>query len=230
MSERTEFFVHYDGAHAISRTGNSVPQAIEAEHLAQDWAGIGYNFVVDQAGSVFEGRGWNLQGAHCPGHNRSGLGVQIAVGGDQSPSDAALNAARALYDEACARTGRSLSKRGHKDGFATLCPGPKLYSWVQAGMPAPGGSGNGGGGVPAALSAEVKPGARHPQVRDLQELLLAAGYGPIPGAVTDYYGPATQNAVARFHDRHPDLKSRGVSRDYAIGARGFALLQKEAGR
>ncbi|MFJ1932612.1 N-acetylmuramoyl-L-alanine amidase [Kitasatospora sp. NPDC088160] len=231
QSERTEFYVHYDGGDPVGRTGNAVPQAIEREHLGNGWAGIGYNFVVDQDGAIYEGRGWNLQGAHCPGHNRSAFGVQIAIGGDQAPSAAALNAARALYDETCARAGRSLAKRGHKDGFATLCPGPKLYSWVQAGMPAPGGGGNGGGGgALVALAAGVKPGVRHPQVRELQELLLKAGYGPIPGAVTDYYGPATQNAVARFHDRHQDLKSRGVSKDYAIGARGWALLQKEAGR
>ncbi|MFE2104300.1 N-acetylmuramoyl-L-alanine amidase [Kitasatospora sp. NPDC059463] len=228
LDARTEFFIHYDGAHPVGRTGVDVPRAIEREHLGNGWAGVGYNFVIDQAGAVYEGRGWNLQGAHCPDHNRSGIGVQIAVGGDQAPSDAALRSARALYDLASAKTGRTLAMRGHKDGFATECPGRRLYSWVQAGMPAPGDGGGAGGLVP--LAAGVKPGARHPQVRELQELLLKTGYGPIPGAVTDYYGPATQNAVARFHDRHPDLKSRGISKDYAIGARGFTLLQQEAGR
>ncbi|MFD8611086.1 peptidoglycan-binding protein [Streptomyces sp. NPDC059631] len=136
LSQRTEYFVHYDGAAHITRTGYAIPRAIEAEHLAQGWAGIGYNFVVDQAGNIYEGRGWDRQGAHCPGHNISGLGVQVAVGGDQEPSTAALAACRALYDEACRRTGRNLAKKGHKDGFNTLCPGTKLYAWVKAGMPA----------------------------------------------------------------------------------------------
>lgn len=137
-SSRTEFFIHYDGASHINRTGNSVMRAIEAEHLANGWAGVGYHFVVDQAGTIFEGRGWTLQGAHCPGHNVSGFGVQIAIGGDQEPSVKALAAARALYDEACRRTGRTLAKRGHRDGIATLCPGGLLYAWVKAGMPAQG--------------------------------------------------------------------------------------------
>ncbi|WP_420833952.1 peptidoglycan recognition protein family protein [Streptomyces antarcticus] len=229
LSQRTEFFIHYDGADHIDRTGPSVPQAIERGHLGQGWAGIGYSFVVDQAGNVFEGRGWSLQGAHCPGHNVTGFGVQIAVGGDQEPSAKALAAARALYDEACRKTGRTLAKRGHKDGFATECPGGRLYAWVQAGMPASSTGGEGGGNV-VALASGVKPGARHPQVRELQQLLLQTGYGPIPGAVTDFYGPATQSAVARFHDRHTELKSTGVSRDVTIGGRGFAVLQKEAGR
>ncbi|WP_406113938.1 LysM peptidoglycan-binding domain-containing protein [Kitasatospora purpeofusca] len=145
LSERTEYFIHYDGGTPVSRTGNAIPRAIESEHLGNGWSGIGYHFVVDQAGNIYEGRGWSYQGAHCPNHNRSGIGVQIAIGGDQAPTDAALRSARALYDEACARTGRRLAMRGHRDGFATECPGRRLYAWVQAGMPAPGGGGNDGG-------------------------------------------------------------------------------------
>ncbi|MEV4966646.1 peptidoglycan-binding protein [Streptomyces sp. NPDC024062] len=138
LSQRREFFVHYDGAHHVTRTGNAIPRAIEAEHFGNRWAGIGYNFVVSQAGQIFEGRGWDRQGAHCPGHNVSGIAVQIAVGGDQEPTPAALAACRALYDEACKKTGRTLAKRGHRDGIATACPGGTLYAWVKAGMPADG--------------------------------------------------------------------------------------------
>ncbi|MFJ6680599.1 peptidoglycan-binding protein [Streptomyces werraensis] len=329
LSSRTEFFIHYDGAHHITATGNSVPQAIDRQHQAQGWAGIGYNFVIDQAGNVFEGRGWTKQGAHCPNHNISGIGVQIAIGGDQEPSEKALAAARALYDEACKKTGRKLAKKGHKDGFATACPGPKLYAWVKAGMPAgdydapeapasekpaswdgksfPGASafklgqshpavtvlgqrlvahgygrfykegpgprftevdkdatqafqkaqgwtGSDADGYPGAetwkrlmaapkkataapakssivaLNSAVKPGATHAQVKELQQLLVKAGYGPIKGAYTTYYGPETQKAVARFHNKNPHLKSAGVSYDPVIGKKGFVELQKEAGR
>ena len=140
MYERTEFYIHHDGDTPVVRTGISIPRQIEAEHLGNGWSGIGYHFVVSQAGEVFEGRGWNLQGAHCPNHNRSAFGVQIAIGGDQEPSKAALTAARDLYELACQRTGRSLAMHGHRDGFNTDCPGDRLYSWVQAGMPYPDGA------------------------------------------------------------------------------------------
>ncbi|MFI5863572.1 peptidoglycan-binding protein [Streptomyces sp. NPDC051546] len=325
LAQRTEFFIHYDGADHITRTGNSVPQAIERGHLGQGWAGIGYSFVVDQEGVAYEGRGWTLQGAHCPDHNISGIGVQIAIGGDQEPSAKALATARALYDEACQKTGRTLAMKGHKDGFATACPGVRLYAWVKAGMPAgnyedP----NGGGSKPpvnwdgtsfpgagafalgrshpavtvlgqrlvahgygrfykegpgprfseadrsateafqkaqgwtgsdadgypgaetwkrllaapkpttpssiVALNPAVKPGAKHAQVKELQQLLIAAGYGPIPGAYSTYYGPETQKAVARFHNKNPQYRAAGTSYDPAIGQRGFIELQKEAGR
>lgn len=319
LSRRTAFFIHYDGGNEIHYTGNRVPQAIERAHLAQGWAGVGYNFVVDQDGRIFEGRGWTKQGAHCPGHNVTGLGVQIAIGGDQKPSTKALAAARALYDEACRRTGRKLAKKGHRDGFATACPGKHLYAWVQAGMPAgdyeapeeekkpaawdgvsfpgadafslgrshpavtvlgerlvahgygrfykvgpgprfseadkdatqafqeaQGWTGSDADGYPGpetwkrlmaapkskivALNSAVKPGATHRQVEVLQRLLVKAGYGPIKGAYTSYYGPETQKAVARFHNANPQYRSVGRSYDPAIGKKGFAHLQKEAGR
>lgn len=132
---RTEFFVHYDGGEEVTRTGDAIPRAIERTHRANGWKGIGYNFVVDQAGNVYEGRGWNGVGAHCPNHNISGIGVQVAIGADQTPSAAALNAVRDLYDEACNRAGRQLAKLGHRDGKPTACPGGKLYAWVKLGMP-----------------------------------------------------------------------------------------------
>ncbi|MFE9254026.1 peptidoglycan-binding protein [Streptomyces sp. NPDC006879] len=134
LSERTEFFAHWHGGPPPYSEGVRVPREIEKIHIGQGWAGVGYSFVVDQAGTIYEGRGWSLQGAHCPGHNRSGFGIQVSIGTGQKPSAKALAAVRALYDEACRRTGRILAKKGHKDGYATACPGPDLYAWVHAGM------------------------------------------------------------------------------------------------
>lgn len=79
-----------------------------------------------------------------------------------------------------------------------------------------------------ALNSAVKPGATHAQVKELQQLLVKAGYGPIKGAYTTYYGTETQKAVARFHKKNPHLASG--SYDPAIGPKGFVELQKEAGR
>lgn len=191
LSRRTEFFVHYDGGTPITRTGYSIMRAIEAQHIGQGWSGVGYNFVVDQQGNIYEGRGWHLQGAHCPNHNVTGIGVQIAIGGDQKPSDKALAACRALYEEACRLTGRTLAKKGHKDGFATLCPGKHLYAWVQQGMPAgdykpapdPGGSIPGGGSSSIARyktiinGLEYGYGAYGAHVTRVGEELVKRGFG-----------------------------------------------------
>ncbi|MGW1258447.1 peptidoglycan recognition protein family protein [Streptomyces sp. NPDC002513] len=105
-------------------------------------------------------------------------------------------------------------------------PIDRLIALVKGGKPAPSKPSSG----IVALSAGVRPGARHPQVKELQQLLIKAGYGPIKGAVTDYYGVNTQAAVARFHDRNPKYKSIGLIRDPRIGPSGFVALQKLAGR
>lgn len=145
-SRRTEFFVHYDGKYHITHLGDAIMKRLERIHKGNKWKTVGYNFVVDQQGNAYEGRGWNGVGAHCPKHNVSGIGVQVAIGGDQVPSEAALATVRALYNEACERSQRQLKKLGHRDGKATECPGTLLYNWVKQGFPA-----GAGGGTPPVL-------------------------------------------------------------------------------
>lgn len=138
LSDRTEFFVHYEGAPTDGAGGVAVPRAIHQYHRdVQRWRGIGYSWVVTQDGKIYEGRGWDYSGSHCPDHNRSGWAVQVHMGGTETPTPAALHSARWLYDQAVGRVGRPLAMRGHRDGYATECPGDRLYAWVRAGMPDP---------------------------------------------------------------------------------------------
>lgn len=76
------------------------------------------------------------------------------------------------------------------------------------------------------LAAGVKPGKRHTQVKLLQSLLIKAGYGPIRGAITNFYGENTEAAVRRFHKANPRF-AEGPA-DSKIGPLGFAELQREA--
>lgn len=138
MSARRYFVVHYHGGEVRQQVGNAVPRNIEAIHLANGWSGIGYNWAVDQDGVIYEGHGWDLQGAHSPPHNYDGIGVYFAIGGNQRPSDAALAAGRWLYDEMARKTGRTPIKWWHGKDYATACPGPHLIDWVKAGMPTSG--------------------------------------------------------------------------------------------
>ncbi|WP_411147348.1 peptidoglycan-binding protein [Streptomyces sp. A30] len=238
LSKRTEFFVHYDGGSPITRTGYAVMRAIEAEHLGNGWSGVGYNFVVDQAGNIYEGRGWNLQGAHCPNHNVTGIGVQIAIGGDQEPSAKALAACRALYEEACKKTGRTLAKKGHRDGLATACPGTKLYAWVKAGMPAgdyeaapnPGGSTGAGSGSSVAryqVTINGLPygyGAKGDHITKVGKALVKNGFGK---HFTSGPGPTWTDVDT---ESYADFQwSLGYTGDAADGVPGEASLKKLLG-
>lgn len=128
-SARQEFMVHHTDGPKAQRI-----RAIQDFHMdGRGWNDIGYNFLVDEDGTIYEGRGWLVVGAHCPDHNRSGIGVAFV--GRNNPTPAAMKSIRGLYDEACRRAGRKLRKRGHGQLFATACPGPRLQGWVNAGMP-----------------------------------------------------------------------------------------------
>ncbi|HEX5568485.1 MAG TPA: LysM peptidoglycan-binding domain-containing protein [Streptomyces sp.] len=289
LGSRTEFFVHWYGGVPGNASGVALAREVERLHIdGNGWAGVGYNWIIDQDGTAYEGRGWGRQGAHCPGHNVSGLAVLIAVGkGGKKASDAALATARALYDEACERTGRTLAKRGHKDGIPTECPGPDLYAWVQAGMPAPKGATPPatGGTAPSGSTYTVKsgdtlsgigakvgvpwqtlaslngikapyvihpgdvlklpskatapskpkytpppfpkglaPGRATPSAVSLQRACKVLGLMPKSVKESPSYGPRTQAAVVEFHNRFPQFRAKGVTRDPAIGPKGWAHL------
>lgn len=131
---RTEFIVHY----SEGPTTQTV-RSIQDFHMGPDrgWADVGYNFLVDVKGRIYEGRGWLTVGAHAPDHNSIGIGVCM-IGRDGDATPAALRSIRWLYDEAVRRKGGGLKKLGHRDVYSTSCPGDQLYKWVRAGMPAPG--------------------------------------------------------------------------------------------
>ena len=135
-TQRTEFFTHYNGPPTRYRTGTVVPRIVHDIHKGNGWKGIGYGHVVDNAGTIYEGRGFNLQGSHCPNHNVSGYSAMGDIGEGETPSAAMLASIRWLYEEAQRRTGKALTKKGHRDGTATACPGDVLYRWVRNGMPA----------------------------------------------------------------------------------------------
>ncbi|MEU8274899.1 peptidoglycan-binding domain-containing protein [Microbispora bryophytorum] len=126
---RTEFVVHHTEGPKTQKV-----RAIQDFHInGNGWNDIGYNFLVDEHGTIYEGRGWLVVGAHCPDHNRTGIGVAFI--GSNNPTALAEKSIRWLYDEACRKAGRKLKKRTHGQLYATACPGPRLQAWVNAGMP-----------------------------------------------------------------------------------------------
>ncbi|MFD9853460.1 CHAP domain-containing protein [[Kitasatospora] papulosa] len=82
--------------------------------------------------------------------------------------------------------------------------------------------------APPAFPSGLAPNRATPSARGLQRALKAAGYmsKSIPEAAN--YGPATQAAVARFHQAHPAYRARGTHYDPAIGPKGWAALHRLA--
>jgi hypothetical protein len=158
-ADRVAFSVvhHTAGAQPSSAAESAaIVRGIQAFHVkANGWNDIGYNFLVDRFGQIFEGRGGgiteNVIGAHAQGFNTGSVGV--AVLGTFSGSAIPAGARRALVsllswrlDLAHVnptsrlvwrssgnpeyREGRAVRLRavsGHRDTGPTSCPGGALY-------------------------------------------------------------------------------------------------------
>jgi peptidoglycan hydrolase-like protein with peptidoglycan-binding domain len=131
LATRVGFTVHYSAGSPAT-----TPRQIQNYHMdSNGWSDIGYNFLVDKAGRIFEGRGWDVEGAHAYGYNVTHIGVCF-IGSDGDLTTAALRSIRGLYERANTLTGKTLAKTWHGGlpGNSTECPGPQLRTWVQNGM------------------------------------------------------------------------------------------------
>lgn len=221
-SERDWFVVHYHGGEPRYDRGDANAREIESIHLNNGWSGVGYNFIVGQDGAIREGRGWNLVGAHCPGKNRSGIGVYVAIGGSQKPSKAALESVRALYAEASRRSGKNLIKSYHGYDYPTACPGSTLRAWVQGGMKS-----TVVGQVSAIVTntvTAVKKSTATPGKLVVDGRLGPSTYSAIQkwvGTKQDgIWGPATRKALQ---------KKLGVTADGIVGRGTVRALQRRVG-
>ena len=117
-------------------------RAWQRDHMdRRGWKDIGYNYIVDQAARVWEGRGWN-NGGHVlttkdDDQNARSVGIMFAVGNNEEPTAAAYAAGAALREWIENKLGRTLAYVGHKDWANKSCPGPWIYPWTHAGMLAP---------------------------------------------------------------------------------------------
>lgn len=130
-SARDSIMLHHDGDAPVRDVGPATMKRIDREHRGRGWFGIGYNFVIDQDACVWEGRGWSLQGAHCPGWNRRAIGVQMAVGAGQVETEAMRRAFVDLALLMCDITGGLVEVTTHGAHYPTECPGKARAAWAR---------------------------------------------------------------------------------------------------
>jgi N-acetylmuramoyl-L-alanine amidase/FlgD Ig-like domain len=153
---------HTAGANDYTRAqAPAVVKAIELYHVqGNGWNDIGYNFLVDRFGTIYEGRYGGIQrnviGAHALGFNTGSTGIAVlGTYGNAAPSQAAQDALARLiawrldlahvdplstvkvvsggsekYRAGTVVTLRAVS--GHRDTGSTECPGDALYARLDA--------------------------------------------------------------------------------------------------
>ena len=98
-------------------------------HLNQDWAGIGYHFVIRQDGTIERGRPQDMIGAHAQGFNWESIGINVAGDFEQAqpkPEQVESLARLITYLSGDDQYGK-LKIVGHRDLMETDCPGQNLY-------------------------------------------------------------------------------------------------------
>lgn len=98
------------------------------------YADIGYHYIVDREGRVWEGRSLKFQGAHVKNHNEGNIGI-MCLGNfeEQNPTERQL-AGLSLQVRAVMARHKIPLKRvyTHREwaDAQTLCPGRSLQAWV----------------------------------------------------------------------------------------------------
>jgi subtilase family serine protease len=145
----THIIVHHTGDDAVFPPGTDYADVVrfywDLHVNTNGWSDIGYNWLIDRNGVIYEGRGDGVQGAHFSGMNSGTMGVAL-IGNFtlETPDQSALNSLENLIAwEATdknidvisssfhASSGMVLDNiSGHLDGASTICPGTDLYNML----------------------------------------------------------------------------------------------------
>jgi hypothetical protein len=98
----------------------------------RQWVDIGYSFGACPHGFVFEGRGEGRAQAAQPGGNTTWYSVTLMSGPGEKPTPEQIEAVRELRAYLMDR-GLGEAVKGHRDFYATSCPGDELYRLVRDG-------------------------------------------------------------------------------------------------
>ncbi|MBA3308922.1 MAG: N-acetylmuramoyl-L-alanine amidase [Nocardioidaceae bacterium] len=143
-------FVHHTvGSNSYSEYESpAVVRGVHAYHTAsRGWCDIGYNFLVDRYGNVYEGRDGGIRksvrGAHAGDYNTNTTGISLMGNFEEAyptrPMKHALvqliawrmgSAYHGAYGRTRVAGDRFKRIAGHRDAMSTACPGVHVYEWL----------------------------------------------------------------------------------------------------
>jgi hypothetical protein len=113
-------------------------QQIQRQHMVgRGYGDIGYHYLIDPAGRIWEGRDVRWQGAHARGENNQGnigvcvLGNFVRGSGGQFPTESQTAALRTLMTQLMQKHSIPPEQiKSHRDFVVTECPGALLQAIV----------------------------------------------------------------------------------------------------
>lgn len=126
----------------VHHTATPLPDSISPEarvrqiqnyHIdSRGWCDIGYHYLVDWNGEMWQGRYETVLGAHVANNNTSNVGISFMGTYSSTPaSGAQLDACAGLLDWLHDNYGIPMNRsyiKGHREYGGTSCPGDRLYS------------------------------------------------------------------------------------------------------
>ncbi len=129
--------VHHDALNAEGiRNERDAAMRLENErrqHVQKGWADLGYHFVIDPGGRVWQGRPLSLQGAHVRDNNPGNVGIMLMGNfNEHRPTPAQIDSLDAFV-AAQARFFRVPLARilTHQEINPTQCPGTNLQRYMR---------------------------------------------------------------------------------------------------
>lgn len=135
--------VHHDGMPPVTlRAKSEVARRLEQIREAhvgrhddggRNWADIGYHYIIDPQGRVWEGRPIRFQGAHVHNNNEHNLGIMVLGNFDeQKPTPEALATLDAFLADRMRGCRVSLDRvLTHQEINPTACPGKNLQAYMR---------------------------------------------------------------------------------------------------
>ena len=123
--------IHHTATSNTYSDAKEVVRSIQRFHQEErGWCDIGYHYLIDREGVIYEGRPLWAVGAHVKNHNKGNIGIALIGNYEEaSPTPEQLKALTALISWLVYKYKIPLSNiKGHRDYAETLCPGKHLYA------------------------------------------------------------------------------------------------------
>jgi N-acetylmuramoyl-L-alanine amidase len=126
LSQITQAVIHHS-ATPMNAIG-SRPQVYARYHIDnRGWAGIGYHFVIQPDGSIFQTNLLETVSNHVQNANTKSIGICLSGNFDtEKPTDAAYGAAVWLVKALNGQLGRELGIHAHNEYANKSCPGAAI--------------------------------------------------------------------------------------------------------
>ena len=139
MNGARKITLHHEGSGVVRFTSRQATaehlDKIRQSHVTRNgWGDIGYHYIVDRAGRVWEGRPIRYQGAHVRENNEHNIGVMALGNFDrQSPTQPQLDALFSTVRRLKRHHRIAVAEvKSHQEINATACPGRNLQKHMDA--------------------------------------------------------------------------------------------------